>query len=99
MIKFTMTLLTLSMSIGANLSEGFMHRLGIDPEILLASLIAFVLTALIYHRHIALIILVVLMTLGANVSDETALAMGYDPNYLLAGLIALVILPFVCKQL
>jgi len=99
MIKFAIVSLTMMMSIGANLSDGFIARLGFDPDILLVTLIAFVVTGMIYHHHIALVVLVVLMTVGANVSEETALSMGYNPDYLLAGLITFVITPFVCKQL
>lgn len=98
MAKFLIVSLTLLMSIGANLSEGFLYRLGIDPDILLASLIAFVVTGLIYHRHIALIVLVVLMTVAANVSDTTAATYGYSPDFMLAGLIALVLAPFFSEH-
>ena len=87
------------MSIGANLADGFMYRLGFDPDILLVALIAFVIAGMIAYRNIALIVMVVLLTIGANVSEETALSMGYDPDYLLIGLITLVITPFVCKQM
>jgi len=99
MIKFALVLLPMFMSVGANLSEGFLYRLGIDPDILFAALIAFVVTGMIYHHHIALIVLVILMSFAANVSQETALAMGYNPNYILAGLIAIVVMPFMCKQI
>ncbi len=98
MIKLTIVTLTMFMSIGANLSDGFMSRLGFDPDILLAALVAFVIAGMIAHHKIALIVLVVILTLGANVSEETALAMGYDPDYLLLGLILLVLTPFVCRQ-
>jgi len=99
MIKFILVILPMFMSVGANLTEGFMYRLGIDPDILLAGLIAFVVTGMIYHRHIALIVLVILMSFAANVSQETAMAMGYDPDYMLAGLVALVVVPFISKQI
>lgn len=99
MIKLATISLTMFMSIGANLSDGFMHRLGFDPSILLVSLIAFATAGMICHRNIALVVLVMVMTIGANVSEETALSMGYNADYLLAALIILVTLPFVCRQL
>ena len=99
MIKLGIISLTMFMSIGANLADGFMYRLGFDPDILLVALIAFVTAGMIAYRHIALIVLVVILAIGANVSEETALSMGYDPDYLLVGLITLVILPFACRQL
>jgi hypothetical protein len=61
----------------------------------MADLIAFVVAGLIYHRHMALVVLVALLAVGANLPTETITAVGYDPDYLLAGLIALVLLPFV----
>ena len=99
MVKFTLVVLPMFMSVGANLSEGFLFRLGIDPDILLVALIAFVVTGMIYHHPIALIVLVVLMSFAANVSQETALAMGYNPDYMLAGLVAIVVTPFISKQM
>ena len=99
MIKLAIISLTMFMSIGANLADGFMYRLGFDPDILFVALIAFVIAGMIACRNIALIVIVVLLTIGANISEETALSIGYDPDYLLMGLITLVFVPFVCKQL
>ena len=72
MIKFTIITLTMYMSIGANLSDGFMNRLGFDANILRAALVAFAVAGMISHLNIALSVLVVLMTIGANVSEKTA---------------------------
>jgi len=87
------------MCIGVNTSDGFLTRLGADPDILLIGLITFVITGLIFHQGLAFIVLVILMVIGANVPDETASAMGYNPEYLLVGLIALVLTPFVIDKL
>ena len=98
-IRFSIIAVTMFMSIGVNLSDGMVHRLGFDPDILLVALIAFVIAGMISHRNLALCVLVVLMTIGANVSEQTALSIGYNPDSLLAGLIVLVLLPFVRKRL
>ena len=96
MLNFGLIFVTLSMSIGANLSDGFLIRLGFDPSILLAGLVALVLTGLIAHRSLALIVLIVMVTIGANLPLDTATEMGYDPDYLLAALVAM---PFVRRSL
>ncbi|MFQ5658779.1 MAG: hypothetical protein ACE5GZ_00005, partial [Gammaproteobacteria bacterium] len=79
--------------------EGFLARLGVNPNILLVALLAFIITGLIVHRHLALIIMVTLMAVGANVPATTAATAGYDPDYLLAGLAALVFAPLIGEHL
>ena len=99
MLRFGLVFLTLTMSIGVNLDEGFLARLGVDPNILLVALIALITTGLIVNRHLALIVLITVMAIGANVPIESAVEMGYDPDYILAGLIALIFAPIVGNQL
>ncbi len=98
MLNFGLVFFTVSLSIGANLSDGFLVRLGFDSNYLLAALAALVLTGLIARRSLALIVLIVLVTCGANVSPETAMSYGYDPDYLLAALIAIVVSPVICRD-
>lgn len=99
MMRFGLIFLTLTMAIGVNLDEGFLARLGVNPNILLVALLAFIITGLIVHRHLALIIMVTLMAVGANVPATTAATAGYDPDYLLAGLAALVFAPLIGEHL
>ncbi len=99
MLRFLLVFLVFIMTIGVNVDEGFLMRLGIDPNILFVSLIAFVVTGLIVHRHLAFILLTMLMSIGANVSADTAFSMGYDPDYMLVGLVTLVLLPLVVHYL
>jgi len=93
MLSFGLVFFTLSLTIGVNLSDGFLARLGLDPNLLMAAAVAFVISGLIVHRHLALIVSVVLLTIGANVPTATAASIGYDPDYVLAGLIAVVLVP------
>jgi len=99
MLRFGLVFLTLTMSIGVNMDEGFIARLGVDPTILLAALIALITTGLIVQRHLALIVVVAVMAIGSNVPIESAAEMGYDPDYLLAGLVALILAPIVGSHL
>ncbi len=95
MVSFGLVFLTLTLSIGANLEDGFLARLGLDPNILLATLVALVITGLVAHQRLALVVLVVLMTVAANLPAELALSIGYDPDYVLAGLVAVVTTPWI----
>lgn len=99
MLRFALIFLTLLMSIGVNLDDGFLVRLGVDPDILMAALTAFVIAGLILHHRLALIVLVVLLTLGANVPAEYAASWGYDPDYLLGALVAIVVSPWIGRWL
>ena len=94
-IRFGLIFLTLTLTIGVNLPEGFLARLGFDANILMASLLAFAITGLVYHRHIALVVLVVLMVVGANLPAEKIAAVGYESDYLLAALVAIVLMPLI----
>ncbi len=97
--RFILVFLTMLMSIGVNLDEGFLVRLGIDPNILYVALISFVVTGLIAHRHLALIVIIFIMAYAANVPIEAAANMGYDPDYILAGLVAIIFAPLAANQL
>ncbi len=99
MQRFFLVFLMLLMIIGANLSDGFLYRFGIDPDILTAALVALVITGLVYKRRLALIVLVVLMTVAANTPVQIAMSMGFDPDFLLAALLGLVFTPFVYSQM
>ena len=99
MLNFGLVFFALSLSIGVNLSDGFLARLGFDPNFLLASLVAMVLTGLVAHRSLAVIALIVLVTIGANLPLATAAEIGYDPDFLLATLVAIVVLPYVTRGL
>jgi len=93
MLSFGLVFFTLSLGIGVNLSDGFLARMGSDPNLLMAAAVAFVITGLIVHRHLALVVSVVLLTIGANLPAATAASIGYDPDFMLVGVIAVVLLP------
>ena len=88
---------SLTLGLGMNIEEGFLKRLGFDPDILMITAIAFVVTRLIAHRRLALIVAVILLTLGANVPQEEAARLGYDPDVLLAALFALITILYFAK--
>ncbi|MCP5200084.1 MAG: hypothetical protein H6977_08720 [Gammaproteobacteria bacterium] len=97
MLSFGLVFFAVSLAVGVNADEGFIARLGFDPDILAITLVAFVLTGLVAHRHLALVVAVVLLVGGANVPVAVALELGYDPDVALAALFALVTVPFVAR--
>ncbi|MGE0484172.1 MAG: hypothetical protein AB7Q81_08520 [Gammaproteobacteria bacterium] len=97
MLSFGIVFFALSLALGVNADEGFMARLGFDPDILMITLVAFVVAGLVAHRHLALVVSVVLLAAGANLPPTTAAGLGYDPDIALAALFALVTVPFFVR--
>lgn len=97
-MKSVLIFIILFLTIAINLPHGMIARMGFDADILIAVLIAVVLTGLLQHRQLFLIILVVFCALAANVPEEMVRGWGLDPDYFLGVLIALVILPIGAKM-
>lgn len=98
MKQFTLIALILTVIIGANMREGIIGRIGFEPNILLATLIALVIAGLVVHRRILFVVIVIGLVIAANMPTSYALAIGYDPDYMLAALIALVLTPLVASR-
>ena len=96
-MKAILIFIILFLTIAINLPHGMVTRLGFDADILIAVLIAVVLTGLLQHRQLFLIILVVFCALAANIPAEMVRGWGLDPDYFLGVLVALVILPIGAK--
>ena len=96
-MKAVLIFIILFLTLAINLPHGMIARLGFDADILIAVLIAVVLTGLLQHRQLFLIILVVFCAVAANVPEEMVQSWGLDPDYFLGVLLALVILPVGAK--
>lgn len=96
-MKFALVFFVMYMSIGVNLPDGIIGRLGVDPNYLIGALIAFVLAGLIAHRHLALIVLVTLMCIGANLPADYAAQVGINRDVLTAGLVACILSPYLIQ--
>ena len=98
-MKSILVFIILFLTIAINLPHGMIARMGFDADILIAVLIAVVLTGLLRHKQLFLIILVVGCALAANVPDEIIKEYGYglDPDYFLGVLVALTLLPIGAK--
>lgn len=98
MLKFGLVFFVMLMTITINLPDSIIARVGIEPDYMLASLTAIIITGLIQYRKLALIVLVVFMSLGANMPEDFMLNFGINRDYLAAGLVAIVLTPFIAKQ-
>lgn len=93
LLRFGLVFLVSFLAIGANLPESVVAQMGFDPDYLKAALAAWLITALVYHRHILLIVLVLVLVGAANLPAETAAQWGVDRTITLAALVALVLMP------
>lgn len=94
-MKFIALFLVLFISIAINLPSGYLAVLGMDTGVLMAALVAIVLTGLTVHRKMFFVVLVVVMSIGANLPESTIQRLGMDREVLLAGLIAMVLIPYI----
>jgi branched-subunit amino acid transport protein len=98
-VKYVALFLVIFVSIGANLPSSIIHQIGLEPNYLLAALVAIIFTWLCAHRGAFVVILVSLLFVAANLPEETASGIGYDRDYILATLIAIVLLPYIKRLL
>lgn len=99
MKKFILVFLVLLLAIGANLSDGFLARIGLNADIMLVALGIFVVAGLIANQNLAFIVIVCTVAVAANMPEETARSIGYDPDLMLGLLVGLVIVPFLAKHI
>jgi hypothetical protein len=92
-MKFVLVFVVLLMTIGVNLPEGMIARLGMDANWLKAALAAWIFTALVIHRGMALIVLVIFMSLMANLPVD----IGIDKDILLGGMVAVAVTPYLAR--
>jgi len=96
-MKFALVFFVLFMSIGINLPDGIIARVGIDPNVLIAALCALVFAGLVAHRHLALIVLITIMCIGANLPADYASQVGINRDVLTASLIAFLLTPYIVQ--
>lgn len=99
MKKFLLVFLVLMLVIGANLSDGFLSRIGLNADIILVALGVFVVAGLVAHQNLAFIVIVCLVAVAANLPEETARSIGYDPDLMLGLLVGLVLIPLIARHI
>lgn len=97
MIKAILVFLILFMSITLNLPDSFLVRIGLDANIMLAALVAVVITGLTTHKNLLLTLLVLACCILANMPDTVA-SWGLNSDYFFGVLIALVVTPVGAKM-
>lgn len=98
-MKMVLIFIVLFLTIAINLPHGMITRLGFDADILIAVLVAVVLTGLLRHSQLFLVVLVVICAVAANLPNEMLIEYSIDPDYFLGILIALVLFPIGAKIL
>ena len=99
MKKFIAVFMVLLLSIGANMSDGFLARIGVDANMLLVALGVFVIAGLIANQSMGLIITVCIVAVAANLPAETAQSIGYNQDLMFGLLVGLVLIPVISKHL
>jgi hypothetical protein len=97
MLRYVLVFLVILLTIGVNAPESMLGRAGLDPNALLITLTALVLTGLIAYRGLAAIIATLALVVGANMPASLAAQYGINRDYLLASLIAVVCIPIIKK--
>lgn len=83
------------MSIGANLPESFMAKVGINQTYLLVGLVAVVAVSLVRYLKFTLVLVIAIMAVGANLPSDLAHEIGVDPQIMLFALLAMVATSFM----
>jgi len=99
MKKFIAVFMVLLLSIGANMSDGFLSRIGVDANMLLVALGVFVIAGLIANQNLGLIITVCIVAVAANLPAETAQSIGYNQDLMFGLLVGLVLIPVISKHI
>ncbi len=95
--RVVLLFLVLFMILALHLPVGMIAGLGFQPNILIAGLVAVVLTSFLAERSMGLVILVVTLTLLANFPVEDYIALGFDRDVVITVLILLVLTPIVYR--
>ena len=96
-VKIALLFVVILMTIGINLEDNMINRLGFDANYLIMALVAVVFTGLLAFRNLMLIVLVLLLCVGTNMPEELMVNFGLDRDYLTGILVAIVIVPVLGK--
>ena len=99
MKKFILVFVVLMLSLGANLSDGFLAHMGVDADILLVALGVFIIAGLMAHQNLAFIVIVCLVATAANLPAEMAASIGYSQDLMIGLLVGLVLIPFISRHI
>lgn len=83
------------MSLGANLPESFLRKVGIDSTYLLIGLVTVVAVSLVRYLKFTLVLVIAILAVGANLPADLAREIGVDAQIMLFALFAMVATSFV----
>lgn len=92
---FALVAIVTMMSIGANLPEGAMTKIGVNQTYLLIGLVGVVAVSLVRYLKFTLILVIAILAVGANLPADLAREVGVDPQIMLFALFAMVATSFV----
>lgn len=96
-MQAALVFIILFLTLSVNLPNSFISRMGFNADILMAALVAVVLTGLVQFKNMFLTILVILCSVFANMPDEVMHGWGLDNDYFFGVLVALLITPIGAK--
>lgn len=91
--QYLLSFLILSLTAGISIGSEILTFLGVDPDYLIITLIAIVVSLLAAHRHILFIVLIVGISLVVNLPVEILVNFGINKNILLLTLTAIILEP------
>ena len=93
-MKVVLTSVILLLVIGANLGPLLATRLGLDHNLLVATLVTVTLVGLMTYRRLLVVLLVCGLSLSINLPAEQLAAFGIDKDFLMATVIVIIVMPF-----
>lgn len=97
LMKLILIFLVFLLSIGVNMEDNVMARLGLEANYLMTGLIAVVFAGLLMHEKVILVVLVVALSVAANMPEDFVMNFGVDRDLLLGVLVAMVIVPSIAR--
>ena len=98
LMKFLFVALMLFMTIAINLPDGMIARLGVEPDYMMAAIVANIMAGFMVYRQLAAITFVCLLSLAANMPEGFLPFIEYERDYMTTALGLLVFSPSIYRQ-
>jgi len=95
--KGFMIFLVLFISLGTNIEDNFISRMGLDSNYGYVIFAAMLITLFVTNRHGLMIAAILLFSLNANMPIDFGLNFGFDRDYYTALMMALIIQPLTTR--
>ncbi|MCB1646377.1 MAG: hypothetical protein KDI36_13035 [Pseudomonadales bacterium] len=98
-VRIAVLFLVFLATLGLNLGDNLMARLGFDGNLVLVLLTATVFTFFVAGRHAMIVAAVIVFSLITNMPSDFSLNFGYDRDYYAGIMLALVFQPLLMRAL